>query len=346
MDASDATSQPLEHEYEHGKTLNKEKFSHINHKENQYKDKHIKTKRGYGKKKSKRLKEKNQFIKFNVLGSNANGILNKLESLKHNIDKFQPSIVTLQETKARKMGSIRLKGYQIFEKIRSGGGGGGLLTAVDQNLCPVLISTGKYEDSEIITVQAKVGVYDVRIINAYGPQEEDGNDIVFKFWQEIEQEIVDAKDENCLVIVQLDANAKIGKENLKDDPNNVTDNGKILLDVVERNTMCIVNTLDLCKGLITRERTAALKIEKSVIDYVLICEDMKKYVVEMNIDDERIHVLTKYAGKRGKKKRVQSDHNIMHCKFSITFERLQSQVRKEFFNLKCEEGKKAFFEET
>ena len=147
---------------------------------------------------------------------------------------------------------MRLDGYQIFEKIRKGGGVGGLLTAVDQNLNPVLISTGMDEDTEMITVQVKVGTHDTRIINAHGPQEDDGDQELFRFWQEIDQEAATAKDENCLVIIQLDANAKIGKEHIKNDPNDATANGKILIDLVERHNLTIANTLDLCKAVITR----------------------------------------------------------------------------------------------
>ena len=61
-------------------------------------------------------------------------------------------------------GKIKLKDYQVFELNRSGLGGG-LLTAVKENLCPVLVSAGK-EDTEILVVQIKVKDIDVRIINA------------------------------------------------------------------------------------------------------------------------------------------------------------------------------------
>ena len=52
--------------------------------------------------------------------------------------------MTLQETKVKNKGSIKVKGYQIFEKTRNGKGGGGvgLLTAVDEDLDPVLVSSG------------------------------------------------------------------------------------------------------------------------------------------------------------------------------------------------------------
>ena len=37
----------------------------------------------------------------------------------------------------------------------------------------------------------------------------------------MESEIVSAKEENCLIVVELDANAKLGPEVIKNDPNNM-----------------------------------------------------------------------------------------------------------------------------
>ena len=67
---------------------------------------------------------------------------------------------------------------------------------------------------------------------------------------------------------------------------------------------------------------------------------------EIIIDDDRTHVLTKYASTQGMRKTVRSDHNILFCKFSITFDCMKSCVRREFFNLKDQECQKAFLEET
>ena len=130
-----------------------------------------KTRRGYGRK--NRIKNKNGLknIEFNILSSNANGIQAKKESLLKNINVFQPTVITLQETKLRRLGTFKLPGYQVFEKVRSGFGGG-LLTAVNENLFPVLISTGKCDDSEILVVQVKTANHNIRILNAYGPQED------------------------------------------------------------------------------------------------------------------------------------------------------------------------------
>ena len=145
-----------------------------------------------------------------------------------------------------------------------------------------------------------------------------------------------------MIIIQLDANAKIGKKHVRNDPNYGTPNGRILLDIVERQNLTIVNTMELCKGVITRERITAIKTERSVIDYIIICEGMKKFLEEMIIDEDRVHVLTK----RVKRKQTMSNHNILYSKFSIHFDPKPKTVRREFFNLKDRECQAAFLKKT
>ena len=303
-----------------------------------------KTRRGYGRKHKRQIGKGR--AEFSLMGSNANGIQAKKSSLKENINFFQPSAITLQETKLRRTGTLKLTGYQIFEKVRSGYGGG-LLTAVNENLSPVLISTGKCEESEILVVQCKAQNYDIRIINAYGPQEDLFNkEKIYSFWQELEQEVVTAIEDECLVVIELDANAKLGSEHNEDDPHNVTENGKLLLDIAQRQNLSIVNTMDVCEGVITRERITKNRVERSVLDYVIVCQRMKDFVKKMVIDEDRIHVLTKYASKKGLKKHKLSDHNILFSKFSIHVEDKPRKVRKEIFLMKNKESQELFYEET
>ena len=305
-----------------------------------------KTKRGYGKKNERKQRKGIKDIKFCLLGTNSNGLLGKQESLKSAINSFKPSVITIQESKLTRKGLIKLKGYQLFEKLRPGGQGGGLLTAVDEDLLPVLVSTGTEEETELMTVQIKVGKYDIRIINAYGPQEAEINTKIFNFWGEVENEVIDAKDNNCMIVLQMDANAKIGKDKLKDDPNEQSNNGRIMLEMVERQGLEIANVLEQCQGLITRERISGNKTEKAVLDYIIVCERMKEFLEKMIVDEERVHVLTKYVNKKTGIKKIVSDHNVMFANFTIKFNRLPWRTRNEFFNFKNAENQKKFFEET
>ena len=157
---------------------------------------------------------------------------------------------------------------------------------------------------------------------------------------------MDAKDEGCMVIIEMDANAKIGKEVIQKDVHNQSNNERILIDMARRQNLTIVNSLDLCKGVITRERVFENKVEQSVIDYILICEELLRYLTVMKIDDERTYVLTNYQKKKTKKKTTSSDHNLLFSKFSLTSIQQPRILRKEFFQFKCENSKKLFLEET
>ena len=55
-------------------------------------------------------------------------------------------------------------------------------------------------------------------------------------------------------MVQLDANAKVGKNIIEGDPHEMSSNGPSLLDLTQRHNLTIANALDVCKGTITRER--------------------------------------------------------------------------------------------
>ena len=135
------------------------------------KQKPRKTRRGWGRKNArKNFEKKLHEQEFSIFGSNANGIQGKLDSLKNNINTFQkPTCINIQETKMRFKGIIRLEGYQIFENVRSGFGGG-LLTAVSQDISPVLVYSGT-DEIELMVVQGKIGEQKIRIFNCYGPQE-------------------------------------------------------------------------------------------------------------------------------------------------------------------------------
>ena len=121
-----------------------------------------------------------------------------------------------------------------------------MLTAVSNCLSPVLVST-KDRESERLTVH----------INAYGPQEGGDNyfnDQIIKFWEDLEEEIMMAYAADCAIVVQLDANAKIGRRHIKNDCHDTSKNGVLLLEMAERQSLSIANTFDMCEGTMTRQR--------------------------------------------------------------------------------------------
>ena len=212
-----------------------------------------------------------------------------------------------------------------FENIRKGFGGG-LLTAIDKNLKPVLISAGN-DDVEMIVVQVAIGDNQIRIFNCYGPQEvsqaqrqaADQTHIVNQFWQELETEVIKANDDDCMILIEMDANAEVGKHVIVDDPNNVSENGKTMLELINRQNLKIFNASPKCSGVVTRHRETVDRVEESVIDYILGSEDLEDLLEEMIVDDKREHVLTKFATTKGTMKKVESDHNPLFANFSIKY---------------------------
>merc|ERR1712105_93949 len=107
----------------------------------------------------------------------------------------------------------------------------------------------------------------------------------------------------------MDANAKVGKTVIKDDPNNVSGNGQLLLDIIDRQNLELLNCSDLCDGVITRNRITKDSTEISVLDYIICCEKLAVFLESMLIDEKRNFPLTKYASRKGNQKIVVSDHN-------------------------------------
>ena len=76
----------------------------------------IKYRRGQGKKNSRKNGKGKQSHEFSLLGTNSAGLNSKKESLFSLVNRFTPSVITIQETKLSKIGSFQIPGYQIFEK--------------------------------------------------------------------------------------------------------------------------------------------------------------------------------------------------------------------------------------
>ena len=231
---------------------------------------------------------------MNIVGSNSAGILNKLESFRRNISLFTPGVYFIQESKVPRKGKVKVNDYVIFERVRKVGGGGGLLTAVHKSLNPV--SIGDDVDEEVLVVQAELLDKKVRFINAYGPQEDEVEKSK-AFFSKLDEEIKSAKVAGSFICIEMDANSKLGSSVIPGDPKCQTKNGKLLLNVIEDNNMIVVNGTDMCKGVITRYRKTTVRIEESVLDFFIVCENFLTFVTEMIVDEARRFPLTKFCTK-------------------------------------------------
>ena len=136
------------------------------------------------------------------------------------------------------------------------------------------------------------------------------------FWIALEEEVAAAEINGRSIIIQLDANAKLGKGYIKKDPKDISGNGKVLAGILERHALIVVNGMEeICSGTITRERHTTEHVEQSVIDFIIISSDLVKHVESMNIDEARINVLSKIMKKKHKGgiEIKESDHNTINA---------------------------------
>ena len=97
-----------------------------------------------------------------------------------------------------------------------------------------------------------------------------------------------------------DFNAKLGKDVIGGDVHPMSPNGKLLFSLCNKCYLFVLNSSNLCKGVFTCIHNYRDKVEKSVLEYVLISSDLYPQFVSMHIDEEKLftpwHLINK--GKR------------------------------------------------
>ena len=134
----------------------------------------------------------------------------------------------------------------------------------------------------------------------------------------VEGEVLRAKLAGCLVVVAEDANAKLGPTMIKDDPHPMSENGRLLKNMIERQGLVVINSSAKCTGgPITRKRMVDGRMEESCIDFILASPELEMCLVEATIDSNQIFALTKYTNTKGRTNVKKSDHYSMIAKFEL-----------------------------
>ena len=141
-------------------------------------------------------------------------------------------------------------------------------------------------------------------MTGYGPQENWPIAARMPFFLALEEEVVKAELAGKSLIIELDANSKLGPDLIPGDKHKQSDNGRILACIVERNSLLIGNAVKQCEGLVASKRVATETTEKSTIDFVLLSADLLEEIDSILVDEKRAHVLTKI---RKPKKSVKKD---------------------------------------
>ena len=294
--------------------------------------------------KTKRGNKKNKEKYLNMFSSNAAQLKGKLDSLKNGIKETNAAIFTVQETHYANKGQFRINNFEIFEAIRKKAKGGTAIGA-HKALKPVLIN--EYSDEfELIVVEVKAANKEIRVMTGYGPQESWPINARMPFFLALEEEVAKADLAGKSVIIQLDANSKLGPDLVPGDKHQQSENGRILAGIIERQGLIIGNSLQQCEGLITRKRVTIEGVEESTIDFVLFSADMIDDIETIIVDEKRENVLTKLMKNKKGFKKVESDHNSIISKLRINWNSQPRKQRIEVFNLKNKVCQAMFTKET
>ena len=254
----------------------------------------------------------------------------------------------LEETKLKANETMKCESsdhFNIFYLNRQNSQGGGLALGVHKEIESTLIREGN-DETEMLSVQAVLGKIPVRIIVAYGPQE---NAPVLKkqsFWEAIEKEVCEADIEGHGVLLQMDGNLHAGGNIVKGDPNPMNKNGKLFVEFLERNkSLNVINSLNECEGVITRRRKLENKTEEAVLDFCVINDKMRPFLQKMVIDESREFCLVNVDQVKKNGRIIETDHNSMIIEFGIRIEK-QKPAREVMFNLKNKACQDKFKEET
>ena len=214
--------------------------------------------------------------------SNTNVIV--LTETQQKIDKINPSkgakiINNMREEKDKKGGGLMLV-YRDMEEIE--------LVKVETN------------SRDILEIKGKVYGKDIRIMVAYmdcaGDRE--GKERNVKIRAELEKRIEKVEDNEALIIMG-DFNCHLGFLGYQEE----NENGRKIMELINNNNLILLNIDEKCQGTYTWERGN----QKSVIDLVIVNNEMYNYFEGMKIDED-------------KEKIDLSDHNLIQTKIKISTE--------------------------
>ena len=152
--------------------------------------------------------------------------------------------------------------------------------------------------------------------------------------------------EDIGLIIQMDGNLHGGPALIKDDPNTQNQNGKFFKQFLDRNQMLTVaNNLNICEGIITRQRKLENRTEKAILDFCIVNEKLLPFLSKIFIDEDRNFCLSNFAQLKKNKRVIETDHNLMAVDFDISIPKRKPE-RVEMFNLRNESCQQLFTKET
>ena len=121
------------------------------------------------------------------------------------------------------------------------------MIAVHEDLKPKIVV--EYNDPfELLVVEVETDTSNVRIMTGVGPQENWDETKRMPFFIALECEVVKAQMAGKSIIIEIDANSKLGSTYIPNDPNVMSPNGKILANIIEKNALIVAKACKNARG--------------------------------------------------------------------------------------------------
>ena len=200
---------------------------------------------------------------MNMFSFNAAELQPKLNNFKCEISRTNAGLFTVQESHYASKGKVQIENYEFFEAIRKSKEKVGTIIGAHKALKSILINA--YNDHfKIIVIEIKAANKEIRVISGYGPQETWTPTERLPFFESIKEEVIKAELAGKSVIIEADFNSKLGKDFISNDPHDISPNGRVLAEIIRRQTLTVLNGSVKCKGTITRVRVTAHLTQRSV----------------------------------------------------------------------------------
>ena len=201
---------------------------------------------------------KNKLKNFKILFNNVRGIKSKVKSLQDVVMETQPTVICLVETHLQKDEILEIEGYEIIRNDRQQQGGG-VLIAYKSELHHIIKEVNRESvNGETIWIKIDNNKQRIRLAVVYAPQERRSERTKIKqMYDNIENEIIKANENNEKVLIIGDMNCKIGTK-IAGNKSKVSMAGKIMNTMMEKHNLTPINSNSKCEGLWTIENKATV----------------------------------------------------------------------------------------
>ena len=255
--------------------------------------------------------EKHSSNQLKIYYNNINGYTSKHRSLNQIIKSVSPDVIALCETKVSATSRLKVDGYEtILSNCKKGKEG--LLLAIKEGTFKSAEKISESNEKNILSSKVVYPECTVRFILVHGPQESEEAEKKNEFYESLMVEIERGKASDDNVIILGDMNARIEKNELKSGTiEDTSTNGKLLKAVVEKYQLEVLNFHPNTVGKWTRIQKKKKAIEKSIIDYIMVEENLKHRIEEMIIDEDKLYTPWRVIFRKKERQIIFSDHTAM-----------------------------------